>query len=90
MTTALVLVGMALITFQTVVFLKRRDVMVPLHTPGVLHGLLVLLLAVSLEGGAERVARCLLIATALLITAPVSLHAIAQADRRAVDRQEKA
>lgn len=89
MVAALVVLGLLALTPPALFLLASRDFWVRLHVPGVVQGLLLLLLAVALEGGGESRAKAALIALFLVLTTPISNHALTWA-RRAETRRRRA
>lgn len=75
---ALVVLALALVTLPVWVLVRHPSFWVQLHVPGLLHGLLLLLAAAMLAGGVEAVSRGALIALFLLLTTPISNHALAR------------
>lgn len=81
---ALLALGLGLATVGLIGLARFDGIGNQLHAAGLVTGpgLLLVLLAVVGTGKAESITSALLVALFVLITAPLSAHAIAQADRR--------
>jgi multicomponent Na+:H+ antiporter subunit G len=76
--------GLALATIGIVGLLRKDDIFHQLHAAGLVTGptVLLILLASLATGSAEIVTSAVLVFLFVLVTAPLSGHAIAQAARR--------
>lgn len=76
--------GLALATIGIVGLLRKDDIFHQLHAAGLVTGpaVLLILLASLASGSAEIVTSAVLVILFVLVTAPLSGHAIAQAARR--------
>jgi multicomponent Na+:H+ antiporter subunit G len=86
----LIAVGLALATVALFGLLRMPDVYAQLHAAGLVTGpaVIVVLLAAVATGNAEIVTSAVLIILFVLITAPLSSHAIARARREQEAREE--
>ncbi len=84
--TALLAVGLVLATVGLYGLLRMPDIFAQLHAAGLVTGpaLLLILLAAIASGSAEIVTSAALVLVFVLVTSPLSGHAIAQAARRRV------
>jgi monovalent cation/proton antiporter MnhG/PhaG subunit len=82
--TALLAVGLILATIGLYGLLRMPDIFDQLHAAGLNTGpaILVMLLAALASGSAEIITSAALVLVFLLVTSPLSGHAIAQAARR--------
>jgi multicomponent Na+:H+ antiporter subunit G len=81
---ALLALGLGLATVGLIGMVRKDGIQKQLHAASLITGpatLLVLLAAIG-TGHARTITSALLIALFVLVTAPLSAHAIAQADRR--------
>jgi multicomponent Na+:H+ antiporter subunit G len=83
--------GLMLATIGVIGLLRMPDVFSQLHASGLVTGpSLVLVLAASIStGSAEAITSAALVALFVLITSPLSAHAIAQAAHRKPDEGEE-
>jgi len=86
----LIAVGLALATVALFGLLRMPDVYAQLHAAGLVTGPAVtaVLLAAVATGNAEIITSAVLIVLFVLITAPLSSHAIARARRGQAAREE--
>ena len=79
---ALIAAGLTLATLALYGLLRMRDIYAQLHAAGLVTGpaVIAVLLAVFATGQAEIVTSAVLVALFVLITAPLSSHAIAHAN----------
>jgi monovalent cation/proton antiporter MnhG/PhaG subunit len=79
--------GLLLATIGLVGLLRMDDVYAQLHAAGLVTGPAVILVLVACvaTGEAEIITSALLVALFVLVTSPLSAHAIAQAARRRKD-----
>lgn len=77
-------VGLALATIGLYGLLRRPDVFHQLHAAGLVTGpaVILILLASLASGSAEIITSAVLVILFVLVTSPLSSHAIAQAARR--------
>lgn len=82
--TALLTVGLILATIGLYGLLRMPDIFDQLHAAGLVTGpaLILMLLAALASGSAEVITSAVLVLVFLLVTSPLSGHAIAQAARR--------
>lgn len=78
---ALVIVGLGLLTLAVVGIYRMPDVYTEIQATakGAALGIVALVLAALLTGGGPVIARAVLIAVFLVITAPLAAHALARA-----------
>jgi multicomponent Na+:H+ antiporter subunit G len=81
---ALLLLGLALATIGLVGLLRMPEILHQLHAAGLVTGpaVILVLLASVASGSAEIITSAALVILFVLVTAPLSAHAIAQAARR--------
>ncbi len=81
MGSALVLLGLTLATIGLYALLRKPDIFHQLHAAGLVTNaaLLLVLLASFATGSAEIITSAVLVAGFVLVTAPLSGHAVAQA-----------
>jgi len=81
---ALVMLGLLLATIGLYGLLRMRDIFHQLHPAGLITGpaVIVVLLASVASGSAEIITSAVLVILFVLITSPLSTHAIAQAALR--------
>ena len=81
---ALVLLGLLLATIGLYGLLRMRDIFHQLHPAGLITGpaVIVVLLASVASGSADIITSAVLVILFVLITSPLSTHAIAQAALR--------
>lgn len=87
----LLAVGLGLATVGLIGVLRMDGIQRQLHAAGLITGpatILVLLAAVG-TGEADSITSALLVVLFVLVTAPLSAHAIAQADRRRSRRRRR-
>lgn len=79
----ILLLGLALATVGMVGMLRKPDLLHQLHAAGLVAGpaVILVLLASLASGSAEIVTSALLVLVFVLVTAPLSSHAIARAAR---------
>jgi monovalent cation/proton antiporter MnhG/PhaG subunit len=82
--TVLLVTGLVLATIALYGLLRMPDIFDQLHAAGLVTGpaLVLILLAAVASGSAEIVTSAALVLAFLLVTSPLSGHAIAQAARR--------
>lgn len=87
---ALLSVGLMLVTVALVGLLRGQDVFAHLHAAGLATGpaVILVLLASIATGSAEIITSALLVVVFLLVTSPLSSHAIAHAARKRRADQE--
>ena len=87
---ALVMLGLLLATIGLYGLLRMRDIFHQLHPAGLITGpaVIVVLLASVASGSAEIITSAALVLLFVLVTSPLSTHAIAQAARRRPRRPE--
>jgi len=81
---ALLLLGLTLATIGLVGLLRMPEILHQLHAAGLVTGpaVILVLLASVASGSAEIITSAALVILFVLVTAPLSAHAIAQAARR--------
>jgi multicomponent Na+:H+ antiporter subunit G len=89
--TVLLFLGLALATIGLYGLLRMPDIFHQLHPAGLITGpaAIVVLLASVATGSAEIITSAILVILFLLITSPLSTHAIAQAARRRPRRDRR-
>jgi monovalent cation/proton antiporter MnhG/PhaG subunit len=87
---ALLLLGLLLATIGLYGLLRMRDIFHQLHPAGLVTGpaVILVLLACVATGSAEIITSAVLVLLFVLVTSPLSTHAIAQAARRRPRRQQ--
>ena len=82
--TALLATGLVLATIALYGLLRMPDIFHQLHAAGLVTGpaLVLILLAALASGSAEIITSAALVLVFILVTSPLSSHAIAQAARR--------
>ena len=90
--TALLAVGLVLATIGLYGLLRMPDIYDQLHAAGLVTGpaLVLMLLAALASGSAEIITSAVLVLVFILVTSPLSGHAIAQAARRRPARRQAA
>jgi multicomponent Na+:H+ antiporter subunit G len=88
----LVLLGLLLATIGLYGLLRMRDINHQLHPAGLVTGpvVILVLLACVATGSAEIITSAVLVILFVLVTSPLSTHAIAQASRRRPRRNRSA
>ena len=86
---ALLMLGLLLATIGLYGLLRMRDIFHQLHPAGLITGpaVIVVLLASVASGSADIITSAVLVILFVLITSPLSTHAIARAARRRVPRR---
>ena len=89
---ALVLLGLAAVTVSVVGMIRLPGILMRLHAAGqaVLVGVVIVLMGAVGSGQGVLMGRALLVAVFLLLTAPMSAHAIARAAVREREREAAA
>jgi multicomponent Na+:H+ antiporter subunit G len=87
---ALVMLGLLLATIGLYGLLRMRDIFHQLHPAGLITGpaVIVVLLASVASGSAEIITSAVLVILFVLVTSPLSAHAIAQAALRRPRRDQ--
>jgi multicomponent Na+:H+ antiporter subunit G len=86
----LLALGLLLATIGLYGLLRMRDINHQLHPAGLITGpaVILVLLACVATGSAEIITNAVLVILFVLITSPLSTHAIAQASRRRPRREQ--
>jgi monovalent cation/proton antiporter MnhG/PhaG subunit len=86
----LMFLGLLLATIGLYGMLRMRDIFHQLHPAGLITGpaVILVLLASVATGSAEIITSAILVLLFVLVTSPISTHAVARAARRRPQRRE--